>query len=157
MRGRVLLAVLLGGWIVVAGAQEAGERLAPWTLLDQFDQAYSLDEDLRVLLVARDMGGAELVERALAGKPRGYLESRSAAFLADISGMPGPIATLFAIPAMRDYAYRVLLDRQGRVASRYPGASGAVVWLDLRDGRLLATRTFIDSRALASALEEARR
>ena len=153
--GRVLLAILFGGWLLAAGAQQPGERLAPWTLLDQFDQAYSLNDDLRVLLVARDMSGAKLVEQALAGKPQGFLESRSTAYMADISAMPGPIARLFAVPAMRDYPYRVLLDRQGRVAPRYPGARHAVLWLDLRAGYLQAQRTFVDGGALARALEGA--
>lgn len=154
-RGRMLLGVLLSVWLLGASAQEGAQRLAPWTLLDQFDQAYSLENDLRVLLVARGMAGAKLVEQALAGQPRGYLESRSAVYLADISGMPSLIASLFAVPAMRDYPFRVLLDRQGRVASRYPGAKDEVLWLELRDGYLQSTRRFSDADALARALEEA--
>lgn len=149
-------------WVLLLGllsfqvmALEPGERLAPWTLLDQFEQPYSLDEQLQVLLVARDMDGARLMEAALQGKPKGYLEQRHALFLADISRMPGPIASLFAVPAMRDYNYRVLLDRQARVAPRYPAAAATVLWLDLCEGRLLAQRSFTDASALAAALEQA--
>lgn len=146
--------ILLGLFSSLAMAVEPGERLAPWTLLDQYEQPYSLDDRLQVLLVARDMEGAELVKAALQGKPKGYLEQRHALFLADISGMPGPIASLFAVPAMRDYSYRVLLDRQARVAPRYPAAPATVLWLDLREGRLLAQRNFTDASALAAALEQ---
>ncbi|UUY08527.1 FAD/FMN-containing dehydrogenase [Pseudomonas sp. J452] len=147
--------LLLGLFSTVVMAVEPGERLAPWTLLDQFEQPYSLDEQLQVLLVARDMEGAKLLEAALQGKPKGYLEQRHALFLADISRMPGPIASLFAVPAMRDYSYRVLLDRQARVVPRYPAAAATVLWLDLREGRLLAQRSFTDASALAAALEQA--
>ncbi|MGL4315530.1 MAG: FAD/FMN-containing dehydrogenase [Pseudomonas sp.] len=149
--------MLLLAWLVsgMAMAIEPGERLAPWTLLDQFDKPYSLDGRLQVLLVARDMEGAQLVKAALLDKPQGYLEQRHALFLADISRMPGPIATLFAVPAMRDYHYRVLLDRESRVAPRYPGDVGAVLWLDLRDGRLQTQRSFTDATALTAALERA--
>ncbi len=150
--GLLLLAWLVSG---MAMAVEPGERLAPWTLLDQFDQPYSLDANLKVLLVARDMEGAKLVKAALQGKPQDYLEQRHALFLADISRMPGMIATLFAVPAMRDYSYRVLLDRESRVAPRYPGDTGAVLWLDLQGGRLQAQRSFTDAAALAAALEQA--
>lgn len=146
--------ILLGLFSSLVMAVEPGERLAPWTLLDQYEQPYSLDDRLQVLLVARDMEGAELVKAALQGKPKGYLEQRHALFLADISGMPGPIASLFAVPAMRDYSYRVLLDRQARVAPRYPAAPATVLWLDLREGRLLAQRNFTDASALAAALEQ---
>ena len=57
-------------------ALEPGERLAPWTLLDQHDAPYTLNEQTRVLLVARDMDGAKLVNAALEGKPKGYLNER---------------------------------------------------------------------------------
>lgn len=151
---RVWLMLLVGLLCVPAMALEPGEKLAPWTLLDQFEQPYTLDDELQVLLVARDMAGAKLLEAALQGRPKGYLEQRRAVFLADISRMPGLVASLFAVPAMRDYSYRVLLDSQARVAPRYPGEAGAVLWLDLRAGHLQAQRSFTEAAALAAALEQ---
>jgi len=134
-------------------ALEPGERLAPWTLLDQHDVPYTLNDRTRILLVARDMAGAKLVNAALEGKPKGYLEERQAVFLADISRMPGVIASLFALPKMRDYNYRILLDRDARIAPRYPAGEGEVLWLQLEDGRLLEQRVFREAEALKTALE----
>ncbi|GGK39938.1 hypothetical protein GCM10009103_38740 [Pseudomonas koreensis] len=139
-----------------AQALEVGERLAPWTLLDQYDQAFTLDNRTTTLLVARDMDGAKLIKQALKDQPKGYLEARHAVFVADIQRMPALIAKMFAVPAMRDYSYRVLLDREGRVASRYPGAEGSVLWLQLKDGRLLEQREYADAAQLHEALEKAR-
>ena len=136
-------------------ALEKGERLLPWTLLDQFDKAYTLDQQARILLVARNMTGAKLLNAALEGKPKGFLEARQAVFVADVSRMPAVISTLFAVPAMRDYQYRVLLDSQSRVASRYPAAEDQVLWLDLDRGVLRDSRTFSDAQALRQALEQA--
>ncbi|MBU0902988.1 MAG: FAD/FMN-containing dehydrogenase [Gammaproteobacteria bacterium] len=136
-----------------AMALETGERLAPWTLLDQHDQAYTLDNQLQVLLVAQSMNAAKLVDAALQGKPKGYLEQRHAVFLADISRMPKVIATLFALPKMRDYNYRILLDRDARITPRYPVDTASVLWLDLRDGKLQGQRSFTDASELAQALE----
>jgi len=140
---------------LLAQALEVGERLAPWTLLDQHEQAYSLNDGTHILLVARSMDGAKLVEAVLKTRPQGYLEARQAVFVADISRMPALIARLFAVPAMRDYPYRVLLDREARVASRYPGDTDKVLWLDLEQGRLRARREFGDAASLAAALEQA--
>ncbi|WP_079203946.1 FAD/FMN-containing dehydrogenase [Pseudomonas sp. CC6-YY-74] len=134
-------------------ALETGERLALWTLLDQHDQSYTLDNHLQVLLVARSMDAAKLVDAALQGKPKGYLEQRHTVFLADISRMPKVIASLFAIPKMRDYNYRILLDRDARIAPRYPVDTPNVLWLDLRDGILQGQRSFADATALSQALE----
>lgn len=149
-----LLVVL---WLVLsaacAQAVEVGERLAPWTLLDQFDQPYSLDNKLQVLLVAHSMAGAKLLAAALDQQPKDYLQSRNAVFLADISRMPSVIATAFAVPAMRDYHYRVMLDRSARIAPRYPVGKDAVLWLQLQNGRVQAQQTFTQAAALRAALE----
>ncbi|WP_131671595.1 FAD/FMN-containing dehydrogenase [Pseudomonas parakoreensis] len=139
-----------------AQALEIGERLAPWTLLDQYDQPFTLDNRTTTLLVARDMDGARLIKQALKDQPKGYLEAHHAVFVADIQRMPALIAKMFAVPAMRDYSYRVMLDREGRVASRYPGAEGSVLWLQLKDGRLLEQHEYIDAASLHEALEKAR-
>ncbi|MDU4251712.1 FAD/FMN-containing dehydrogenase [Pseudomonas sp.] len=124
-----------------------------WTLLDQFDKPYTANADLKVLLVAHDMAGSKRVKAALLDRPQGYLEARHAAFVADISRMPAPISKLFAIPAMRDYPYRVLLDREPRVANRFPAQADAVTWLQLEQGRVVATHQFDSTEALRQALE----
>lgn len=150
---RFLAVVLLAFSATCAQAFEVGERLASWTLLDQFDQPYSLNDDARVLLVARSMAGAKLVAAALDQQPKGYLQARKAVFLADISRMPLVIATAFAVPAMRDYNYRVMLDRSARIAPRYPVENDAVLWLQLQQGRVQAQQTFTQASALRDALE----
>ena len=136
-------------------AQEPAELQTPWTLLDQFDRAYTLNDQLQILLVARSMDGAEIVEQALQGEPEGYLEERNALFVADVSRMPAVISTLFAIPAMRDYSYRVLLDRTPRVVPRYPGDADKVLWVEMQQGRVASHREFADPAALKKALQQA--
>ncbi|MBT8766320.1 FAD/FMN-containing dehydrogenase [Metapseudomonas boanensis] len=142
-------------WLLASLCQalEQGERLAPWTLLDQFEQPYSLNDELQVLLVARSMDGAKLVKGALEGQPKGYLEGRRTVFVADISRMPALVSKLFALPAMRDYNYRVLLDRESRVVSRYPGDEAKVLWLRLDHGALVEQREYDSAAALREALE----
>lgn len=149
--------LLLGLVLLVGSAQalEIGERLAPWTLSDQFEQSYTLDNELRILLVARSMDGAKLVKTVLEGRPKGYLEARRALFVADISGMPSLIGKLFAIPAMRDYSYRVLLDREAQVVPQYAAPEGGVLWLQLERGVLRERREFTDAAALRAALVQA--
>lgn len=152
---RSVLAVFMLLFCASVMALEKGERLLPWTLLDQFDKAYTLDQQARILLVARNMTGAKLLKAALEEKPKGFLEARQAVFVADVSRMPAVISTLFAVPAMRDYNYRVLLDSQSRVASRYPAAEDQLLWLDIDRGVLRDSRTFTDAQALRQALEQA--
>lgn len=135
-------------------AVENGERLVPWTLNDQFDRSYTLDEQLRVLLVARSMAGSKLLGAALEGRPQGYLEARHALFVADISRMPSLVGKLFAIPKMRDYSYRVLLDREAQVVPQYAAPEDGVLWLQLDNGVLRGRKVFTDAAALRAALEQ---
>lgn len=151
---KYVLALLLSLSPLLAQAVEVGEKLAPWTLLDQHDQAYSLNDQTHTLLVARNMDGAKLVKAALADQPKGYLEARNTVFVADIQRMPALISKLFAIPAMRDYSYRVLLDREGTVATRYAGAEDKVLWLQLDNGQVVATHEYESADALRQALEQ---
>lgn len=138
-----------------AHAAAIGERLNSWTLNDQFEQGYTLQDETRTLLVARNMDGAKLVKAALEDRPKGYLESREVVFVADVQRMPALISKLFAIPAMRDYNYRVLLDRDGKVAAAYPGAEGSVLWMQLDKGVLVSQQEFVNAADLRAALEKA--
>ena len=147
----VLLLSLLPVW---AQAVEVGERVAPWTLLDQFDQAYTLDDQAQILLVARSMDAAKLVDAALQGEPKGYLEARHGVFVADIQRMPRLVAKLFAVPAMQSYNYRVMLDRDARIAPRYPAPVDKVLWLQLDNGKLTARHEYGSAAELREALEQ---
>ena len=81
---------LLITWMGVALAQGEATRLAPWTLLDQFDRPYTLEPDLRVLLIregslldkdsmkaleedAREHGFVVLIERVGDGDKHGIV------------------------------------------------------------------------------------
>ena len=151
---KIVIALLLSTLSMLAQAANVGDNLKPWTLPDQYDQPYTLNEKTKILLVARNMDGAKLVKEVLKDLPKGYLEARDAVFVADIQGMPSLIGKLFAIPAMRDYSYRVLLDRDGTVATNYPGAEDKVLWLQLDDGKLVSQQEFANADALRQALEK---
>ena len=104
-------------------------------------------------LVARSMAGSKLLGAALEGRPQGYLEARHALFVADISRMPSLVGKLFAIPKMRDYSYRVLLDREAQVVPQYAAPEDGVLWLQLDHGVLRGRKVFTDAAALRAALE----
>lgn len=146
----ILLMTLLP---LTAHALQAGERLASWTLLDQHDQPYTLNDQTRTLLVARSMDAAKMVNAALQDKPKGFLESRQTVFVADIQKMPTLIARMFAIPKMRDYSYRVILDRDARIVPRYAGDDDKVLWLQLRDRQVVSQQQFSSAEQLRAALQ----
>ncbi|MBD8622204.1 FAD/FMN-containing dehydrogenase [Pseudomonas sp. CFBP 13727] len=144
-------ALLLSFLSLTAQATEIGERLGPWTLLDQFEQPYSLSDQTQLIIVARSMDAAQLMGTAMEKRPKDFLESRHAAYIADIEHMPS-VAKWIAIPGMKKLNYRILLDEEGRVAPRYNGDRETVQWLELKDGVVVDIKTFNDPQQLASAL-----
>lgn len=151
MRRLVLIAGLL--FCSNALANSTAQPVQKWTLLDQNDKAYTLDDDAQVLLIARSMAAAKLLNAAIEDAPAGYLEARRIVYVADIEKMPSLIK-LVAVPAMRSAKYRILLDRDGRVASGYNGDRDSVQWLTLKGGAVVQEQRFADSVALKQAIAE---
>ncbi|WP_407315809.1 hypothetical protein [Pseudomonas sp. nanlin1] len=149
MRRSILLLALLSS--LSALADPATPPVAKWTLLDQNDKPYTLDNDAQVLLVARSMAAAKLVNAAIDDAPEGYLEARNVLYVADIEKMPSLIK-LVAVPAMRSAKYRILLDREGRVAGQYGGDRETVQWLALKDGAVVREQRFTDGEQLKQAI-----
>jgi len=148
------LILLIGVWLsTCAFAQEASQPAMKWTLLDQNDKAYTLNDNAQVLLIARSMSAAKLLDAAIEGYPEGYLEARHIVYVADIEKMPSLIK-LVAVPAMRSAKYRIMLDQDGRVATRYGGDRDTVQWLALSNGSVIQEQRFADAATLKKAIAE---
>ena len=134
-------------------AVEVGQRLPDWSLEDQFEQPVRTDASLQVMLLANDKAASSLLEEAMAGRAKGWLEQRHVLFVADISRMPSLIASMFALPAMRDYSYRVALDLQSAFVPQLKPQDDSVLWLDLEQLTVTGQRRFEDAASLRQALE----
>jgi hypothetical protein len=127
------------------------------TLADQHDVKASVTPETRIVVFARDMDAAEVVEKALAGDGAALLAAAGAVFVSDISGMPGMIRKLVAVPAMRKRPYRTLLDREGDATADMPVAKGKATLLRLEALKIVAVEYFDSGPALKTALEGAGR
>jgi hypothetical protein len=107
-----------------------GSRVAEVALEDQFGKTHELDERVAVVLFARDMAGGGIIKQVLADHPTA-LDANRAVYIADISGMPSFIATMSAIPKMRERPYPTLLDRDGHATAAFPAKDGHATILRL--------------------------
>ncbi len=143
----LLLALLLVVPAAAQGPTLVPDRLEAFELEDQHGAPGRVGEDVRVLLLSRDMDGGAVVREALESKGENaaaYLSGRGAVYVADVSRMPGFVRTLFALPSMRRRPYPMLLDTTGDVTRPLPSEEGraTVLWLDaLRPLRI----EFVDS------------
>lgn len=146
--------VLLGLLWGAAQAAAVGERLSPWTLSDQFDEAAQLDAGTRLLLVASSRDAAGLVDEALKDQPEGYLEGLGALYVVDVSQMPSMITNWVLKPSMKSADYRILLDYESEVAPEHLGQGDEVLWLGLDNLKVQERQTFTSADALREALEQ---
>lgn len=145
-----LIGVLLSSQLL---AGDDSQPVVKWTLLDQNDRAYTLDDSAQVLLVARSMSAAKMLNAAIEDRPGGFLETRHIVYLADIEKMPALIK-MVAVPAMRSAKYRIILDRDGRVATRYGGDRDTVQWLTLKNGAVIHEQRYADGAQLKQAITD---
>lgn len=111
-----------------------GSRVPAATLQDQNEVPHVIDENVRIIFFAREMEGGAVIRSLLAEEDASYLEQNRAVYVADISGMPGLIANLVAIPKMqKERPYPTLLDRDGSTTAPFPGQPGQVTVLLLDD------------------------
>lgn len=126
-----------------------GALLPPLALDDQHDVPVTVGPTTRVLLFTRDMDAGAIVKEALA--EHGALLGRAQAlYVSDISAMPSMVATVFAVPAMRNRPYRMMLDRDGTATADFPAEPGKVTLLRLTDLRIDAIE-YLDSAAAVRA------
>ena len=154
--GGVVIGVLALG---LAGAAPArgepyavGSSLDPLALPDQHGVEHRVDAATRGVLLSRDMDGGGFVREALASEGAAQLEKAGAVYIADVSGMPGLIRRMFAIPRMRQRGYPVLLDVEGVPTVRLPAEAGKASWIRLEGLRIAEIRFLASAEEVKAAL-----
>ena len=96
-----------------------GSKLEDFKFKDQFDKETSLKDSTKKVMFAFTKPTGHLIKMYMADKKENYLTSRDIIFIADISGMPSIIATMFAIPDMKESKYPILLIKEKEKAMRF--------------------------------------
>ncbi len=148
---KMLFLVLLF-WATCANALTVGEPVPDFKIQDQFGQEHVIAPETKLLLFAADKKTNGLVKEYLRAQPKGFLEHNRVCYVADISGMPGFIAKVFAIPKMKKYAFPVLLvtEEQARVFDK---KDNAVTVYFLREGKIVSTQYIASAEELAAVFE----
>lgn len=146
----VSTSILLTLTVAVAEPLGPGMQMPALTLADQHDVESTVGAETRIVVFARDMDAADIVEEALADNGAALLADADAVFVSDIHRMPGIITRLFALPSMRKRPYRMLLDREGTATADLPSQEEKVSLIRL-DELEIKSVDYIDSAALLRA------
>lgn len=134
---RILLPVLfVVHMAATAAVLQPGESLPPINLTDQHEKPLAIARDTRLVFFAAEMDGSRLMTKALAALPATALKDRNAVYIADISGMPGLVSIIFAVPKMQREPYPVGLIKEAKEGASLPRKPGAVTVLTVDAGRV---------------------
>lgn len=139
---------------VWAAPYTVGQSVAPLELEDQHGNHTTLKAMPKTLIMAYEKGTGATVNEYLNTQDKGYLKKYNAAFVADISQMPGLVTKLFALPKMRKYVHTVLLIQDEQQGLKFPSKEEKITVMKFQDN-LLTHVSFIATPAeLKAAIEQ---
>ena len=130
---KLLFTTLLLLFSVNTYSMEVGEKIKPFQLEDQHEKIQKVDTSFKLIIFARDDDANKVLAKALAKTNKTYLPKRKAIYVADISKMPGFVASWFALPKMRKYTYLSLLDRKPELTKIFPAKKSEITLIYLKD------------------------
>jgi hypothetical protein len=88
----------------------------------------------------------------VAAQPKGFLESRKAVYLADMSRMPSFVTRTFALPSLREQSFTVGVVLDSALLQGWPAQEDALMLIELTNGRVTALRPVSTEAQLRTAL-----
>ncbi len=148
-----LLSVLLMSASAAFAAPVVLEQPLPTLALqDQHTQPWSVKADTRLVVFAAGRKPSNVVMEVLGAQAKGFLESRQAVYVADMSRMPGFVTRTFALPALRDQPFAVGVNLDDKQLADWPRQEDAITLIRLEGGRV-SSITYVRTVAeLKSAL-----
>ena len=118
----IFITALFLGITLSATAEEAavGQVAPTLELPDQHGKLDKVSKSTQIVVLAFHMSISKSFNKWFDARGKDWLPQNNALYIADISGMPSTIAKWFALPKMRKYKHRVLLNRDETFAARFP-------------------------------------
>jgi hypothetical protein len=148
----LLLILLLLPALVTAAPLDTGNPMPVLTLKDQNDTTRTIDADTRLLIFSAERDVSALVETALADQTADSLSAAGIQYVSDISGMPGMVTTMIALPKMRKRPYPMLLGREAEETAMLPREPGKVTLIRSEGGTIRGVQFIDDAATLRAAL-----
>ncbi len=119
MKKRIFISLISVLFPLFANSTEV-QVLQKIELKDQFDATVQIDEKTKWIVFSTDKYISDLINKALEDLKLTDLAKSNGTYVADISAMPGMVTTMFALPKMKKYPFKVVLDREGDLTSKWP-------------------------------------
>lgn len=114
-------------------------------LKDQHENDLNMTSEIKLLIFTKNKAASAFTNLALEGKTPDDFSKIGLFYVADISGMPGIITSMFALPKMKKYTYRVALDTEGDVTKNWPTQPDSTTVFSLENG-IIKTIQYVKSK-----------
>lgn len=109
------------------------ETLKSFQLEDQFGVKTTVNETTEWIIFTDDKDASDKVNKALDELKITDISSLKGVFVAEISKMPSIITSMFALPKMREYKFKLLLDKEGVITKSWPREKAKASILKLKN------------------------
>ncbi|HHT00076.1 MAG TPA: hypothetical protein ENK73_04375 [Thiomicrospira sp.] len=123
---------------------------------DQWEKPVELNEQVKWLVITQSKDAGKMVKETFEALELADLAQLNMLYIADISGMPGFISKMFAIPKMQDYAFKIgLIKEEGQLGTlRLTGLDKeAISVISLSNLEIINTQLFKDQAQFKNFLE----
>jgi hypothetical protein len=129
------------------------QQLEKLDFTDQWDKQQTLNTQTQLLIFSTNKQGSEWVKSSLEAVQVTDLNAQGWLYVADISGMPGFISKMFAIPKMKDYPFAIALDREGDVTASWPRTEQGLSVFELESLEVVKQHRFQSPESLQVFLQ----
>jgi hypothetical protein len=136
---------------VFAAPLTTGDSLPEMNLPDQHGDEHTL-ANANMVLFAPDKAAGELAHEVLKHTDKEQMAAKGIVFISDISGMPTFVTRMFALPAMREYSYLVLLGYETEDTAMFPRQEGGITLLHIKAGKVARIENLDSAQSLAGII-----
>lgn len=150
---KILISILLLISTLVAEIK-LGEIFPKLTLEDQFSEKREVKQvGATTLLLSFEKDVSAEIKKYLESKEKGFLEANNFMYISDISRMPSFITSMFAIPKMKKFSFKIALIYDEEEAESLSREEGKITVISLEDN-VIKNILFIEPNALDSLLNQ---
>jgi len=129
-----------------------GEPLPSLTVQNQHQKSWGWNDTTRLVILAKGRAPANWVMDVVGSQGQGFLASRQAVYLADMSKMPGFITRSFALPALREQPFEVGVVMDDKALAAWPQQADTLTLIHLDRSRVVRHEFVTDAAGLRRAL-----
>jgi len=153
---KIIITAVLAAFLLAGCADKAenvsvepilvvGNSLKDLKINDQFGEEHGIKMETKKVIFAFTEDPAHTVNDFLVTKPSTYLSDNNVQFIADVSGAPDIIRSMFIMPGLKDFKHTVLIFEDEAVAAPFKSGSkeDSIVLVGLDNAKIVSVENVV--------------